>query len=97
MKQFNSATFNNMAILCQDTGKLIPMTEVVFLCQEPEYILDKKKQVFNRQNKASEIRMFIDKESVLKLRSHLDHIIENMNSIQAICDSTHIKITKKKA
>jgi hypothetical protein len=90
MKVYNSTKFNISAILSE--SKLVPVTEIVFLTTEPNWIHNEKKELLERKLKVSEIRMQATREQLIKLQADLNFAIENIDNMQKICDTAKIII-----
>lgn len=91
MKQYNSSKFNVSAIFDQDKTKLVPIIEIVFLVEEPNWVNNEEQKVIERKIKASEIRMSMGREQLVKLQNDLTYAIENIDSMQKVCDTAVIE------
>lgn len=93
MKVYNSTKFNISAVLDEAKSKLVPVTEIVFLTTEPNWVHNEKKGLLERKLKVSEIRMQTTRKELIKLQSDLNFAIDNIDNMQKICDTA--KIMKK--
>ena len=80
-----------------ETSNLTPKSEIILITTSPKYVLDKKRNGFNKEIEIHEFRFHAYPEGLNKLIGELQLVLQNMNAFEQTAASFNLVIESQKS